>query len=257
MRSLTANGWVQYGERRPTARIRLFCFPYAGGGASIFRTWHESFPPEVEVCPVQFPGREGRLLDAPLSDLHALVDCMATALSPFLDVPYAFFGHSMGALIGFEFARYLRRGSYNLLPFHLFFSGKRAPQLSDLDPPTSHLPEPEFIEELRRLKGTPESVLQNMELLRLLSPLLRADFRLCETYLYKEEARLDVPITALGGLYDTEVTRQMVAAWREQAGSTFKLRFFEGDHFFLHTAKNALLLAILQDLLTSFSSPLG
>jgi medium-chain acyl-[acyl-carrier-protein] hydrolase len=244
--------WLQNLQRRPGARIRLFCFPYAGGGASIFHTWHTYFPSEVEICPVQLPGREGRLSETPFSNLDELIKELATALYPFLDMPYVFFGHSMGALISFELTRYLRRIGYSLLPLHLFVSGRRAPQIPDLDPPTSHLPEAEFIEELRRLKGTPEAVLQNEELLHILMPLLRADFGICEKYQYSPEKPLNCSLTALGGLSDTEVTRQMIAAWGKQTSSTFNQRFFEGDHFFLHKKQEALSTALLQDLFTKF-----
>jgi len=154
MRNPLEDKWLPYWQRRPHARIRLFCFPYAGGGASIFRTWHERFPSEVEICPVQWPGREGRLAEAPIADLPVLVEKVAVALAPYLDIPYAFLWHSMGALVSFELTRYLRRTDRLALPVHLFVSGRRAPQIPDLDPPTSHLPKPAFIEELRRLKGT-------------------------------------------------------------------------------------------------------
>lgn len=228
--------------------MRLFCFPYAGGGASIFRTWHDRLPQEVEICPVQLPGREGRLLEPPFSDLSTLIDELAVALSSFLDMPYVFFGHSMGALISFELTRHLRQMKHHPLPAHLFVSGRRAPQILDPDPPTSHLPDAEFVEELRRLKGTPEEVLENEELLHLLMPVIRADFHLCETHTYIHGYPLECPITAFGGLYDTEVPRQMIAAWKEQTSSAFRLRFFDGGHFFLHKERDALLAALLQDL---------
>ena len=144
-------------------------------------------------------------------------------------MPYAFFGHSMGSLISFELVRYLRREGHDPGPVRLFVSGHRAPQLPDPDPPTHHLAEPEFIEELRRLKGTPEEVLQNAELLRLMLPLLRADFALCETYIYRPEKPLTCPITAFGGLQDDEVPRETLAAWHEQTYNSFKLRFFVGE----------------------------
>jgi len=220
----------------------------------MFRTWSESLPPEIEVRPVQFPGRENRLLEAPFSQLFSLIESIAQALLPYLDMPFAFFGHSMGALVSFELARYLRR-QHSLSPLHLFVSGRRAPQLPDPDPPIHHLPQAEFLEELRRLKGTPEEVLQNAELLHLLLPLLRADFALCETYFYTPEEPLLYPITAFGGLQDDEVSRDVLTAWREQTRSSFKSRFFVGDHFFLHKERVSLLLALCQDLLNDLRKP--
>jgi medium-chain acyl-[acyl-carrier-protein] hydrolase len=244
----TTSTWFQYRQHRPQAQIRLFCFPYAGGGASIFHSWSRQALPEIDICPVQLPGRENRLLDKPFSDIHFLISALASALLPYLDRPFAFFGHSMGALISFELARYLRHMGYGLEPLHLFVSGHRAPQLPDTDPPTYHLSRQAFVEELRRLKGTPEEVLQNEELLELLLPCLRADFALCQKYIYKDDKPLDASITAFGGLRDNMVPHDTVAAWQAQTSKVFKLQFFEGDHFFLHDEHFSLLQSIYQEI---------
>ena len=159
----------------------------------------------------------------------------------------------MGTLISFELARYLHQMEYSHTPVYLFVSGRSAPQLPDPDPPSYHLPEPEFIEKLRQLQGTPEELLQNTEFLHLLIPLLRADFTLCETYKYIHGEPLKFPISAFGGLQDSEAPHDAISAWREQASGpkeskNFRLRFFEGDHFFLYKQQAALLQAISQDL---------
>ncbi len=254
MISTTMTSWFQYWQRKPQARVRLFCFPYAGGGASIFRTWSEHLPPDIEVCPVQLPGRENRLLEIPFSTMPFLIDALGPALLPYLDMPYAFFGHSMGSLISFEVARYLRRIEYSHLPVSLFVSGHCAPQLPDADPPTYNLPEPAFVEALRSLKGTPEEILQNAEFLQLLLPLLRADFALCETYHYIHGTPLPIPISAFGGLQDPTVPHDGISAWHVQTSqpkktNNFRLRFFEGEHFFLHKQQVALLQALSEDLI--------
>ncbi|HTK06063.1 MAG TPA: thioesterase domain-containing protein [Ktedonobacteraceae bacterium] len=243
--------WLQYWQRKPNARIRLFCFHYAGGGASLYRSWSEQTPPLIEICPVQLPGRESRLPEKPFDRLEALLPPLAEALGPYLDMPYAFFGHSMGAVVSFELARYLRRTRQCADPLHLFVSGRRAPQLPDHRPSIHALPEPAFIEKLRELNGTPEAVLENAELFHLLLPLLRADFALCETYQYVKEKPLHSPITAFGGLQDREVSRTMLTSWQEQTEGAFKLRFFPGDHFFLHKQQSELLQVLSQDLLRS------
>ena len=119
--------WLAYREVNPRARVRMFCFPYAGGGASAYRGWAGPLPPDVEVCPVQLPGREGRLRDAPFDHPEPLVQALADALQPYFQgLPFVFFGHSMGAMLGFELARELRRRGQSL-PLHLFVSGRRAP----------------------------------------------------------------------------------------------------------------------------------
>ena len=248
----TEGSWFQYWQSKPQAQIRLFCFPYAGGGASIFRSWSKHAHPEINVCPIQLPGRENRLLDEPFSKMHLLIDILASALLPYLDMPYAFFGHSMGALIGFELARYLRQIQCSLDPVHIFVSGHRAPQLPDLDPPMYNLPEQAFIEELRRLKGTSEEVLQNTELLELLIPRLRNDFALVQQYVYRSESKLSCPITAFRGFQDESISRDMMVAWQEQTSDSFRLYCFPGDHFFLHKEHIYILRIIAQELFKIF-----
>lgn len=242
--------WVACPKPNPQAYFRLLCFPYAGGKASIFLTWPDELPSNIEVCSIQLPGRGSRLSEPAFTHLLALIKTMTPPLLSYLDKPFALFGHSLGALIAFELARYLRR-EHDLKPIHLFVSGCRAPQMPCLHPPLSALPEPEFIATLRRLKGTPEPVLQNVELMKLLSPLLRADFTLSETYVYTTEAPLDCPISAFGGLEDALVNQDGLAAWREQTRQAFKLRMLPGDHFFLNRAEIPLLQAISEDLMRS------
>jgi medium-chain acyl-[acyl-carrier-protein] hydrolase len=149
----------------PQASLRLFCFPYADGSSLIFRKWFENLPTFVEVCPIELPGRGTQMKSAPLMRLEPLVSAIALTLLPYLDKPFAFFGHSMGALVSFELARLLRK-KYDLEPVHLFVSGRRAPQIHNPDPPIYTLSEPEFKEELRRLNGTHKAVLENGELIR-------------------------------------------------------------------------------------------
>lgn len=164
---LTPNPWVAGSRSNAEARLRLFCFPYAGGGASIYRDWTAALPPVVEVYPVQLPGRQSRLHELPFTRMSLLVPELVEGLQPYLDRPFAFWGHSMGALISFELARHLSHEN-RPGPLHLFVSGYRAPQLPRLEPPIHQLPEEAFIHELHRLNGTPDAVLQNRELMRLL-----------------------------------------------------------------------------------------
>lgn len=246
---MVENPWIHSLPHTPYARFRLFCFPYAGGGASIYQNWSRYLPEEIAVCPIQLPGRENRLLERPFSDLPSLLEGLLPALLPYLDMPYAFFGHSMGALVSFELARALFRHGHPIQPSHLFLSGRRAPHWPDTDPPDSQLPEPEFIERLRTLNGTPEAVLENQELLHLLLPLLRADFALCETYQYIPAVPLNCPLTVFGGLSDKEVSRASLNAWREVVSGPFKLRLFPGDHFFLQKEQASLLHVLALDLL--------
>lgn len=175
------------------------------------------------------------------------MEAAAEALLPYLDRPFAFFGHSMGALISFELARLLRR-EHKQHVTRLFLSGRGAPHLPEREPTTYNLPEPEFIQELQRLKGTPQAVLEQPELMALMSPVLRADFEICQTYEYVPEPPLECPITAFGGLQDEEVSHQQLDAWRAHTNTSFSLRMFPGDHFFLHASAPVLLRLIAQEM---------
>lgn len=243
----TSNPWLQSFRQSSKAELKLFCFPYAGGNSLIFRTWPDALPVAVEVCPVQLPGRGSRLSEPAYTRMTDLLDAMYDSLFSYISGPFALFGHSMGAVIAFEFARLLRR-RHNLLPSHLFVSGRQAPQLPDKDPQTYDLPEPEFIEDLKRLNGTPAEVFEHPELLQLLLPLLRSDFELVQTYSYTEEPPLDCPITAFGGLEDAEAPPEDLKRWGEQTTVSFSLSMLPGDHFFLHGSKDLLLRIISRTL---------
>lgn len=241
------NRWLIFTKPNPGASLRLFSFPYAGGSTLIFRKWPEALPANVEMCSIELPGRGSRLREPAFATMAPLVEAIAQAISPYLDKPFAFFGHSMGAIISYELSRYLRRRQ-QVIPVHLFISGRRAPQIPDEEPPTYNLPEPEFIDELRRLNGTPREILQHPELMQLIMPQLRADFAVCQTYIYTPEAPLDCPISVFGGVKDHPVTRTNLEAWREQTTASFSLRMFPGDHFFLQTAAQTLLRILAEEL---------
>jgi medium-chain acyl-[acyl-carrier-protein] hydrolase len=239
--------WLSVFSPNPSASVRLFCFPYAGGGAQIFRTWARRLPAGVEVCPVQPPGRGSRMTEPPFRQLAPLVEALAEALRPHLDRPFAFFGHSMGAMISFELARLLREQA-GVLPFHMFVSGRRAPHIPETAEPSYDLPYDQFVEVLRRLNGTPEETLRSEELMALMVPLLRADFSVCQTYAYAEGPPLACPITAFGGADDGETAEGRLEAWREQTTGAFSSVVLPGDHFFLHTAEERLLRRLGEEL---------
>ncbi len=241
------DSWITCRTPNPQARLRLFCFPYAGGGVSIFRAWSAGLPADVEVCAVQLPGRGTRLMEPPFTQLSPIIQALAGALFPLLDKPFAFFGHSLGALVSFELARQLRR-QYTVQPVHLFVSADRAPQIPNRDPPVHSLPEGEFLVELLRLKGTPREVLEEKELMQIMLPVLRADFAVYETYVYSTEPPLNCPISVFGGLQDHRVTRGDLEAWRDQTSVSFSLRMLPGDHFFLNTTQPVLLRALSEEL---------
>ena len=245
--TLTTSPWLSCSRSQPGKKLRLFCFPYAGGAAHIFRTWPQSLPQTVEVCPVHLPGRGNRLAEPLFHRLDPLVHAATQALLPLLNQPFAFFGHSMGAVVAFELARHLRN-AHHIEPRHLFMSGRRAPQIIENESPTYNLERTEFLEELRRLNGTPVEVLEHPELIELMLPILRADFQVVETYEYEPDLPLNCPITAFGGLKDDRAKREFLEAWREQTNARFSLQMFPGDHFFLHSAQTLLLKVLSQEL---------
>ena len=228
--------------RRPAnnSSLLLLCFPYAGGNAHIYRSWARSLPAHIEVCPVEIPGRGMLIHEEPYTSLPALAEHLGQELSSFFRPPFAFFGHSMGSLIGFELARYLRRQK-KPGPAHLFVSGNTAPQLPREKPPMHHLPHQEFIHALRTLNGTPDEILGNPELMELVIPLLRADFQMVETYPYAAEQPLECPITAFGGFDDLDAEQEELQAWEQQTSAEFSLTMSPGDHFFLRSAQPVLL----------------
>jgi medium-chain acyl-[acyl-carrier-protein] hydrolase len=228
--------------------MRLFCFPYAGGNASIYRNWARAVPAEVEIVPVELPGRGNRITEPALRSLPSLISELAAAVSPHLGREFAFFGHSMGAVIAFELARELRRRE-GAEPRCLFVSGRRAPQIPDTAP-TYALPDPEFKGELHRLNGTPKEVLENEELMTLVLPLLRADFELIQTYRYDSSSPpLNCAIAVYGGTLDHEVPPEMLWPWKELTTAGFSLHLLAGDHFFLRSHEAELLKLVREELL--------
>ena len=239
--------WLTRRNAQGRTSMRLFCFPYAGGGAAIFRPWMDGLPSDVDVRVAQLPGRENRLMETPFTRLEPMVEAIAEAVVPLLDRPFAFYGHSMGALIGFELARLLRR-ELGREPAHLFVSGRRAPHLVSHEPLTYNLNDADFIAKLRLLNGTPKEVFEHPELLPLILPLLRADFTVCETYAYRDEAPLSCPVTVMSGLDDQHVGIDTLEEWRQQTRGRCDVHLFPGDHFFLHEARPRILRLITQSL---------
>lgn len=234
-----ATPWFSCARPDAHAKVRLFCFPYAGGGASIYRGWENYLPTGVEVWPVQPPGRGNRFKEPPIASMDSLVAAVATAMEPLLDRPVALFGHSVGAMASFELA-HLLASRFGVMVSHLFVSGARGPQLPRNRRRIHDLPEEEFLTELKTLNGTPPEVLENPELMRMISTTLRADFSIAETYSCSERPPLSCPITVFGGVDDTLVLREDLEAWKVHTSSTFDLWHLPGDHFFIHTCDSLI-----------------
>ncbi|RAL26259.1 thioesterase II family protein [Thermoflavimicrobium daqui] len=246
----TTTPWLWTNHRIKEAKLHLFCFPYAGGNPVIFRSWQEKFPASIGVIPVCLPGRGMRMAEPSYTDLYQLIHDLAEAMLPYLTKPFMFFGHSMGALVSYELARYLQ-ARYQVQPEHLIVSAFRAPHLPDPNPPIYHLPDEEFLHELSEMNGMPKEILENKELLDLFLPTLRTDFQICETYTHRPGLLLNYPITVLGGKYDPDPSIEILRPWKEHTSSTCKLQVFDGDHFFIH-AKEEEVIQFLCEMLTTW-----
>jgi medium-chain acyl-[acyl-carrier-protein] hydrolase len=252
---LTDNARSQFWAFNPTqgANCRLFCFPYGGSGASIYRPWAQKIVPTVQLCPIQLPGRENRHAELPIIQFDRLISTLVEVLRPLLDSPFAFYGHSLGALTAFEITRELRRQGMSR-PAQLFISGCRAPQLSQA-PPMRLMSDRDFLATIERLYGDlPSAIRSDPDMLDLFLRMLRADFDLLESYRYVPEEPLEVPIHVFGGMDDAHVHQSHLEAWRIHTAGQFSLRMYVGDHFFIRRgAENQF----LQDLNRFLKSPSG
>jgi medium-chain acyl-[acyl-carrier-protein] hydrolase len=235
-----ANGWVITYKENNAAHVRLVCFPYSGAGASIFASWRRWLPENVAICAIQLPGRQNRLKEPPFTRINPLIAELGPALLPLLDKPFAFFGHSMGATVSFEMARWLRRNR-NLMPEYLFVSGHRAPHLPRSETQLHMMNDADFLNEIIKMNGMPKEVLAEPEVIKLALPALRADLEICETYRFEDDAPLDCPITAFCGKDDEEETMGKMAEWRLHTRTDFSLHELPGNHFFLHPSERRLL----------------
>jgi len=252
---MSTSKWFVSPKTNRQAGFRLFCFPYAGGSASIYRLWGERTA-NLEVCAVELPGRGLRLSEQLYTGMEPLTEAMLKAIEPMLDKPFAFFGHSMGALIAFEVARLLKRTCLRQ-PTQLFLSGHGAPHIRSDKKPVHLLEEKEFVERLKTLNGTPLEVLQNEELMEFVGPIIRADFAITETYSFRAGEVLDCPITVFNGVHDADVSFYDLAQWRSYTYGAFQTSLFPGDHFYLHGHYDKLCRLIEQQLLVQCLEPVS
>jgi len=217
-------------------KMRLFCFPFAGGSAQAFKDWAEFMPKDVQLAAIQYPGRSSRFTEPALTEVEPMVATLHREIRPFLDKPFAFFGHSLGAALSFEVARKLQ--AEGRAPGYLLVSGRRAPHLPRNRELIYNLPEDAFRAKIRELNGTPPEILEHEELMDLMAPILRADFTLSETYAFKSGIKLTVPMAAFGGVKDPDVEEDAIKAWGEHTDGPFAAHMLPGDHFFLNAGQS-------------------
>jgi surfactin synthase thioesterase subunit len=226
--------------------IRLVCLPHAGGSASFFLPLARALAPSVQVLAVQYPGRQDRRAERCLDDMAELVDGVVSALRPSVDASLALFGHSMGALLAFEVARRFEQ-DFDTVPRHLFVSARDAPSR----PVADHMRprnDRDLLAELQLLDGTDDRFLRDEELLRMVMPAIRADYRAVETYVYRPGPKLTCPITVLTGDQDPKATLDGMRAWRDHTSGAFDQHVFAGGHFYLSERQPEVVEAILDHL---------
>ncbi|MCG7563274.1 MULTISPECIES: alpha/beta fold hydrolase [Pseudoalteromonas] len=239
--------WLRVFQPRPDASCRIFCFPYAGSGPAVYKDWGNLLPPDIEVVAIHYPGRESRSDELLLTDLIELVEQLRKQILPYLDKPFVFFGHSMGAYIAFELTRALWKCA-GVRPDSLFISAAGAPHIREPNC-ISDLSYKEFLRALLKLNGIPSEVLKNPELITYALPILRSDMRICESYTCQTIEPLEVPMTVFGGTQDKRISFERLEKWQLHAATTYKLEMYDGDHFFINTQRRKIIDAINKELL--------
>ncbi len=234
------NVWFTKYKQNNNATIRLFCFHYAGGSASTFRGWVEDLDDFVELIAIQLPGRENRYGEMLINNINQIIDNLSLHFNQYLNKPFVFLGHSLGALIAFELVRSLRRKG-KPQPKQLIVSATRAPQVKFNKHIIHKLDDANFSKELMKYNGMPRVIIENKELFSLLMPIVRADFCVSETYQYLHERPLSCPITAFGGLNDNTFSQEDLVRWKDQTVSSFNDHYFQGDHFFIKSSYNEVI----------------
>lgn len=233
-----ANPWLPYGEPS-TSDTRVFCFPHAGGSAVSYADW-PGLVNGVTVCPVQPPGRSERFRETAHLSVESYVDALLSRLGHQFTGRYAFFGHSVGALVAYRLTRRLRALGATP-PVHLFVSGRAAPHLPYTRPPLRDLPAAELVVYLRRMGGTPDVFLDEPALLDVFLPVLRADFTVNETYRHEPGLPLPIPLTAFGGADDLRASTEELHAWGALTGAAFAVHTYPGGHFYLEQHASSVL----------------
>ncbi|MBT3706382.1 MAG: thioesterase [Proteobacteria bacterium] len=228
------NQWITCPEPKPEADLRLFCLPFAGGGASIYRAWSHGLGPKYEVCPIQLPGRENRAGTSAVSDSKHLAEMIASQMSLYLDKPYLVYGHSMGGLLAYEALKQLENAGH-ALPKTAFIGAHRAPHLPPRRSSMIGLSDHDFIQKISSFGGFEKEVLDSQELIQFILPTLRADFSVCDGYQYHPYQPLDCPLVVFSGTDDPEVPPSDMDEWGQHSIYPLQHISLPAGHFFLKT----------------------
>ena len=226
------SSWIIFPKPNPAAKMRLFCFPYAGGGTSLYRPWAERLSDDIELGIIILPGREHRITEPLVNELTTIVSKIESNILSFLDKPFAFLGHSIGSLISFELMEVLNK-NYNKKPDYYFVSAYAAPHIKNRKLRMSELGDDELINTLKNYNGTPPQVLENPLILEYLLPIVRADFSIYDNYKYVERETLNCPLSVFMGKED-DIEENALQAWRNYTDKEFELHKFNGGHFYIN-----------------------
>lgn len=236
--------WIVPMKQQPCARMRLFCFPYSGGSARVYKPWADKLPSWIEVCGVQYPGRGMRFSEPCITTMGGMVAAIHRAITPFLDKPCAFFGHSLGGGIALDVAKKLQTEGRPIK--HLIISGRRAAHLPRKRKRVTELPETEFRKEVFEMGGMSKEIAEHPELMDLISPILRSDLSISEKYVFSDAITLNSPLTAFGGEDDPLVDKDSIPAWKQHTSSEFAYHFFPGAHFFIDSDRDKVLAKVAE-----------
>ncbi|WP_129293079.1 thioesterase II family protein [Streptomyces lydicus] len=239
--------WIRRFNPRDESKLRLVCLPHAGGSASFYHPMASAVPLPVDVLAVQYPGRQDRRTEPGITSIQALADEVTEALEPWTDQPLALFGHSMGATLAFEVARRLE-SRHGVVPAALFASGRRAPS-RPRNESVHRLGDDGLIAELKALSGTDSQVLGDEEVLRMVLPAIRTDYRAAETYVYEPGEKLHCPVIGLVGDGDPKVTVGEARSWGDHTEGPFNFHTFGGGHFYLLNHRTEIIKIISDHLL--------
>lgn len=242
---MSNKSWYLEYDKKPYARIRLFCFHHSGGAASMYYPWVKCLSPNIELIAIQLPGRESRFTEPLTNNLTEIIEILTDGFNSYQHKPFFIFGHSLGGLLAYEFTKSLNR-HYSLLPKQLIVSATKAPHLPFRMNYLSKLDGEALKEELKVYSGIDEDILNNDELLQILLPIIKSDFSISETYYYKSSSSLSFDILVLSGKDDKTVSENEVQAWSEHTSGKFKHLAFPGGHFFIKEHQEEILRLINQ-----------
>lgn len=219
---------------------RLFVFPYAGGGAAGFHDWFKILPEWLDICIIELPGRGRLLTKEPISEWPNLIDGVLSATCELLDLPFYIYGHSFGALLGFEFARNLLIDC-GLSPENLFVASHRAPNLPSERPPLASLGDNELIDTIISYGFLPSEMLKHRDFLLQTVSTLKTDLRLCDNYVFVDQPKLSCEVIAFAGLNDNMLDIDEMFKWQNTTLGGFRFQKFPGGHMFQEDFQTMLL----------------